>query len=287
VDLSVRSTATGAPIDVRVLPAPRPDAPAPVLYLLNGAAGGGDGSNWFDRTDIRAFFADKQVTIVVPSGGAASFFTDWERADPVLGRQKWATFLTRELPPLIDAVFHGSGRNAIAGISMAGTSAFQLPLAAPGLYRAAAAYSACATTSDPVGRAFVNAIVEGRGHGNTVNMWGPPGDPAWAANDPYRNAARLRGLAIYESNGTGAPGPLDTLTGPGIQGDPVKLVDQLVVGAVIETATNRCAHAFQRRLAALGVPATFVFRPYGTHSWGYWQHDLHDSWTRVIGPALS
>ena len=36
-----------------------------------------------------------------------------------------------------------------------------------------------------------------------------------------------------------------------------------------------------RRYNELGIPATFNFKPNGTHSWGYWQDDLHDSWPRM------
>ncbi|MEU6565085.1 esterase family protein, partial [Nocardia nova] len=95
-------------------------------------------------------------------------------------------------------------------------------------------------------------------------------------NDPYLHADRLRGTAIYVSTGTGFPGPLDTLTGA--HGDAVQLGYQLVFGAALEGVTNICTHQLHDRLAQLKVPATFDFRPDGTHSWGYWQEDLHKSW---------
>ncbi|AHH17709.1 esterase [Nocardia nova SH22a] len=274
LSITVHSAAMNLPIRLEVLAAPDRSRPAPTLYLLNGIDGGA-GGNWIDRTDVASFFADKQVNVVVPFGGASSYFTDWRADDPVLGRQRWSTFLTRELPAVIDSGFGGSGVNAVAGISMAGTSVFQLALAAPGLYSAIGSYSGCVRTSDPQGQLIVDAVVGGR-MGNTVNMWGPPTDPAWAANDPYLHADRLRGTAIYVSTGTGFPGPLDTLTGA--HGDAVQLGYQLVFGAALEGVTNICTHQLHDRLAQLKVPATFDFRPDGTHSWGYWQEDLHKSW---------
>ncbi|MGW4241722.1 alpha/beta hydrolase [Nocardia sp. NPDC004722] len=277
VDLRVYSAAMDTVITTRVLRAPDGSAPAPVLYLLNGANGGLDRSSWFEQTDVADFFADKQVTVAIPLGGRGSYFTDWRADDPILGRQRWTTFLTRELPPIIDSALDGSGADAIAGISMAGTSVFQLALAAPGRYRALGSYSGCASTSDPQGQAIVSAVVA-RWAGNAVNMWGPPDDPAWRAADPYLHADELRGTAIYVSTGTGLPGPLDTLEGPGIAGNAPKLLSQLTSGAVLEAITYRCALALQSRLSALDVPATFDLRPLGTHSWGYWQQDLHDSW---------
>ncbi len=286
--VDVFSPSMGRPIPVTVYRAANPEIPAPTLYLLNGAAGGDGGSSWFDRTDIAGFFGDQQVNVVVPTGGAASYYTDWYRDDPVLGRNQWATFLTRELPAVVDAEFRGNGTNAIAGISMAGTSVFQLALAHPGFYTAAASYSGCAMTSDPLGRAYVKSVVEMRGRGNTLNMWGPDSDRAWTDNDPYVNAEKLRGTELYISSGSGLPGPLDTIDGPDVNGSPGKLVEQLAVGALIESATDRCSRMMQARLDSLGIPATYNFRDNGTHSWGYWQGDLHDSWpllARSLGMA--
>ncbi|RMI30098.1 alpha/beta hydrolase [Nocardia stercoris] len=277
VDVSVYSTAMAAVEVVKVLPAADGATAAPALYLLNGANGGLGDSSWTEKTDIATYFADQQVNVVVPMGGRGSYFADWRADDPVLGHQRWTTFLTRELPPLIDAAFHGSGAAAVAGISMAGTSVFQLALAAPGRYRGVGSYSGCAPTSDLTGQLFVDAVVA-RWAGNAANMWGPPGDPQWAAVDPYVHAEDLRGLALYVSAGTGVPGPLDTLAGPGIDGDPIKLVDQDVSGGFIEAIAGTCARRLQQRFADLGIPATFDLHPDGTHSWGYWQQELHNSW---------
>lgn len=276
--LDVYSPSMDRPIELTVFRAVDPGRPAPTLYLLNGAAGGDGGSSWFDRTDISTFFRDQQVNVVVPTGGAASYYTDWYRDDPVLGRNKWSTFLAQELPPVVDSEFGGNGKNAIAGISMAGTSVLQLAIAHPGLYSGVASYSGCAKTSDPLGRAYVKSVVDVRGHGNTVNMWGPDSDPAWIDNDAFVNAEKLRGTDIYISSGSGVPGPLDTLDGPDVAGSPSKLVEQLAVGALIESATDQCSRHMQTRLDALGIPATYNFRDSGTHSWGYWQSDMHDSW---------
>ncbi len=272
LDLRVHSTAMDTDITVKVRPAPRTSEPAPVLYLLNGADGGAD-RHWANSTDIVDFFADEQVTLVVPMGGRGSYFADWRAVDPVLGKQRWTTFLTEELPPIIDSAFKGTGKNAIAGISMAGTAVFQLALAAPELYRAVGSYSGCVQTSDLTGRALITAVVASNG-GNPANMWGA-GREVWAAKDPYLHAADLRGTAIYVSTGTGLPGPLDNLTSAG---DPLGLAYQLLFGAPLEQVTNICTHQLRDRLRDLQIPATFDFRDTGTHSWGYWEQDLHRSW---------
>jgi S-formylglutathione hydrolase FrmB len=274
IDVLVYSAAMNRTLTVKVRPAPDASAPAPVVYLLNGADGGADGG-WVDKTDMVDFFADKQVTAVVPMGGRGSYFTDWRSDDPLLGRQRWATFLTRELPPIIDRGFRGTGADALAGISMAGTSVFLLALAAPGLYRAIGSYSGCVETSDPVGKAMVGAVSAAWG-GNAMNMWGPPADPAWADHDPYLHADRLRGTAIYVSAGNGRPGPFDTVSGT--KGDVSLLIRQVLIGGPLERIVDSCTYRLRDRLRQLHIPATFDFRPTGTHSWTYWQFDLHTSW---------
>ncbi len=35
------------------------------------------------------------------------------------------------------------------------------------------------------------------------------------------------------------------------------------------------------RLGQLGIPAKVTLRPNGTHSWGYWQDDLHRTWPSI------
>ncbi|WP_051016444.1 alpha/beta hydrolase [Nocardia cyriacigeorgica] len=250
----------------------------PTLYLLNGGGGGQDSATWQKNTDVLRFLADKDVNVVQPVGGRWSYYTDWRARDPKLGVYKWKTFLTEELPPLIDAEFGTTGVNAIAGLSTSGTSVLQLPIAKPGLYRAVAAYSGCAQISDPIGQQFVKMAVESWGGGDTDNMYGPPGDPMWAANDPYVNAEGLRGLKLFISTGTGIPGMFDVYNGTHMQPGPRGFANQLVLGGLIEAAVNWCTHNLRDRLHQLGIPATFDFQPTGTHSWGYWQQAMKDSW---------
>nr|WP_051022393.1 alpha/beta hydrolase family protein [Nocardia pneumoniae] len=278
VQVRVHSAAMGQDIMVKVLrPADR-SVPRPTLYLLNGGGGGQDSATWQKNTDVLRFLADKEVNVVQPVGGRWSYYTDWRAPDPKLGVYKWKTFLTEELPPLIDAEFGTTGVNAIAGLSTSGTSVLQLPIAKPGLYQAVAAYSGCAQISDPIGREFVKLAVESWGGGDTDNMYGPPEDPMWAANDPYLHADQLRGIRLFLSTGTGVPGMYDTYNGAYAQPGQRGYLNQLVLGGVIEAAVNWCTHNMRDRLNALDIPATYDFQPTGTHSWGYWQEALKKSW---------
>ncbi|KAA0021789.1 esterase family protein [Antrihabitans cavernicola] len=259
-----------------------PAGSAPALYLLNGVDGGEDGGAWTGRTDVASFFADKNVNVVVPLAGRASYYTDWQNDDPVLGRNKWTTFLTRELPPLLNATFGMTGRNAIAGLSMSATSALNLAIHAPGLYQAVGSYSGCARTSDPMAQALVYSQLAAFG-ANAANMWGAPGNPAWVDNDPTVQAARLRGTQLYISAGNGIPGPHETLNSPGIDGNVGALMDRAMVGGGMEAVVNQCTRPLIDRLNALNVPATVNMRPTGTHGWPYWQDDLHTSWPMLAG----
>lgn len=276
--LYVNSVAMDKDIVVDVQRPADASVPRPTLYLLNGAGGGEDSASWQAQTNTLEFLSDKNVNVIQPIGGAWSYYTDWIKDDPALGRNKWKTFFTEELPPLIDGALGTNGVNAIAGLSTSGTTVLALPIAKPGLYKAAAAYSGCAQTSDPVGSEFVKLTVNTWGGGDTDNMWGPQGSPEWAANDPYVHAEGLRGLELYVSTGNGLPGRWDTLNGPHTLPGSYGLANQILVGGVIEAGTNFCTHNLKTRLDSLGIPATFNFRDSGTHSWGYWEDEFKVSW---------
>ncbi|MBM7277045.1 esterase family protein [Gordonia rubripertincta] len=279
--LLVHSAAMDRSVAVTVLTPRDRSRPTPVLYLLNGAGGGEDSATWDARTTYKKYFADKNAYVVTPIGGAFSYYTDWQRDDPVLGRNKWQTFLTEELPPIIDEEFPTTGANALAGISMAGTSVLNLAIAAPGLYRSVAAFSGCARTSDPVGQQYIRMVVEDRGGANMVNMWGPLNGPGWRANDPYLNAKKLRGTNVYMTSGTGLPGSHEQLGDPSIDGSAFDLVNQAVVGGGIEVAIDICTRQMVQRMRSLGLPVQVNLRPTGTHSWGYWQDDLYRTWPKL------
>jgi len=179
-------------------------------------------------------------------------------------------------PPLLESRFAMTGRNAVAGASMSATAALNLALDAPGRYQAVGAYSGCAHTTSPAGRALVHSQLAAFG-ANAANMWGAPDNPAWTAHDPFLRAGELRGLALYISAGDGRPDRHDQLGASGVGGNPATLVDRAVVGGVMESVVGGCTHRLSERLGALGIPATVAMRP-GTHAWPYWQDDLHDSW---------
>ncbi|MFW0790968.1 alpha/beta hydrolase [Gordonia sp. CPCC 205333] len=254
----------------------------PTLYMLGGL-GEEDPNNsiWLLKTDIVKFFADKNVNVVLPIAGNGSFYTDWRHDDPVLGRYRWETFLTRELPPLLEDRFGANNSRAIAGLSMGAGSALVLAARHPQFYRSAASYSGCYSASDASGQISARSIVRSFG-GNADNMWGPVNDPQWVAHDVVRQAAGLRGTDVYVSVGSGLPGRYDA---PGYPGND-KPADRVLVGGAIELGSLACTRALQSALAAQRIPARFQFVNPGTHSWPYWVDQLHSSWP-VIDRALN
>ncbi|WP_051180157.1 hypothetical protein [Nocardia concava] len=84
---------------------------------------------------------------------------------------------------------------------------------------------------------------------------------------------------MYISSGTGLPGIHDALADPSVDNNDKLLEDQLVLGGGIEAAANYCTRKLSERTTQLGrTNITYNFRPTGTHSWGYWEDDLHQSW---------
>ncbi|MEV5840076.1 alpha/beta hydrolase family protein [Nocardia sp. NPDC052112] len=271
--LFIESPSMGRIIQVQVLH-PAGGGEYPSFYLLDGLDPGVDQSTWTNATDAESFFLGRKVNVVLPVGGQASYYTDWQRDDPEFGRYQWETFLTEELPPIIDARY-GNGVNAIGGLSMGGNAAFILTARHPELYRAIAGYSACPDTTLAMGAVMFSIANRG---GTPVNMWGGPGDPAWAEHDPALLADRLRGKAIYLSTGTGIPGPHEAEIKP-------QLAENIVLGGPVEVGVNTCVVSFEQRLRALGIPAEIEYSSTGTHSWSYWQDSLHASWP-TIGAAI-
>ena len=168
-EVDVFSPAMGKVIRNQVLHLPgRPSAPT--FYMLPGLGGAEDGISWMNNGGAPQFFANKRVNAVFPIGGRSSMFTDWQHDDPALGRNKWTTYLTRELPPVIDRAFRTTGVNAISGVSMSAGPALALAEAAPSRYRAVAAYSGCPGTTDPMGVGATTAVVTRGGGQHTQHV---------------------------------------------------------------------------------------------------------------------
>ncbi|AZG48658.1 alpha/beta hydrolase [Gordonia insulae] len=278
----VHSAAMNKNIKVFVLTPRHTTGPRPTLYLLDGAGARGEDSGWLEAGNAERYFADKDVNVVLPTGAYGTFYADWERRDPVVGKPMWETFLTKELPPLIDDRFDSTGSRAIAGVSMGGQAAFTIASQAPTLYKAVASLSGCPPVSSPEGEAYVRATLA-RAGADAGNMWGPVGSAGWRDHDPALHLDRFRGKKLYLYSGAGRLGPADMKR----QVTPEEGLYQVVLAAsaTFEIATSTCSQRFAEDLHNAGLPFTDALQVVGTHHWYYWAKDLPRMWDS-ISPAL-
>lgn len=259
-----------------------PGGGAPTLYLLPGIDGGDNldpgtsfapgSKSWFGMTDIQGFFGNKFVNVVSPLGGQFSWYTNWVN-DP---SKQYQTYMTRELPPVINAAYSTNGRNAVGGLSSTGGTAIDYAVQAPGVYQAVASYSGFPASSDPQAAQQISLTLMSGG-ASADNMWGPQGGPLWIAHDPSKNVNKLRGVAVYAAASGGGQGAVDKLP----DGFGNNFAGGLIEGIVADN-TKRFADA----AAAAGVPVNYVVRPQGTHTWGLFESEMQESWNTTIGPAL-
>ncbi len=269
----VYSAAMKRDIPVEIIGARR--VGAPTLYLLDGLRAPNNDNGWLINTDVVKFFAKKNVNVVIPFGGAGSFYTDWERTDPVLGINKWETFLTRELPNYMAKKYRSSPtRNAIAGLSMSGTSALNLATRHPDMYRGVASYSGYPLTTEPGFAQGIQVAIADVG-GNPINMWGVYPFGEWLQNDPALKASALRGKRVFISAGTGGS-DIDPVT------DPTKFA-QVVP---LEVASGIANRQYLGTLRQNGVDVVSRITNEGTHDWNFWSARLKESWFTTLGPSL-
>lgn len=150
----------------------------------------------------------------MPVGGISSFYSNWYR--PAVGEgqtqtYKWETFLTQELPTWLSTNKNVAPYgNAVMGASMGGSSALVLAAYHPQEFIYAGSMSGFLNLSNGPWPGLVDLAMHWDGGFNSNAMWGPPGDPAWARNDPTVNVAKLVvDTRIWISCGNGTSTPLD------------------------------------------------------------------------------
>lgn len=254
---------------------------APTFYLLPGIDGGDNldpGGNWapgtkswFGMTDIQGFFADRNVNVVSPLGGQFSWYTNWVGD----ASKQYQTYMTAELPPLINAEYKTNGKNAVGGLSSTGGTAIDYAIQVPALYQAVGSYSGFLTPADNAQQVQLTLM---GGGASAEAMWGPMGGPLWVAHDPSKNVAKLAGTAVYvAASASGGVGAVDRLP-PGFGPN--------ITGGFIERIVADSTRVFADNAAAAGIPITYVVRPDGSHTWGLFESEMQESWNTTIAPAL-
>ncbi|WP_406280355.1 alpha/beta hydrolase [Embleya sp. NBC_00896] len=272
LDLTIDSPALGRTAKVRLMLPPRWDRSTrrtwPVLYLLHGAFG--DHTTWTKHQQIRQLADKKGVLVVMPEGGATGYYSNWWNHG-AWGAPAWETFHTHELKDIIESDYRAGHVRAAAGLSMGGQGAFTYAARNPGMFRAAASFSGVLHTAmvngDLSGPGVISMFIGYSGADPTA-IWGDPVEQRhlWAAFNPYDLAWRLRGVRLYASWGTGAPGPLDPV---GAETDNT------------ERLCGRMSELFADRARRLHLDLTAVSGP-GTHTWPYFERGLVDSFPMLM-----
>ena len=249
------------------------------VYLLDGMRASEDRSAW--TTDVQAakvYDGSTDTTLVMPVGGASSFYTDWNAgAGDKNTTIKQETFLTKELPAYLNTNFGVSpNNNAIVGLSMSGGPAVTLAEKHPEQFKVVQAMSGYYQIDNPIGAAGVfgsQTLVSNYTNG-ILNMWGLPGSSQWTANDPSKNVGKLKenGQTLIISSGNGFLTPSEMAK--------LKQEDQITAMALeILSAVSTVLMQLQAAQAGTNV---VVLPNYGGHTWENWGRALKDGRADVL-----
>lgn len=275
--LEVPSTGMGRNIRVEFLSG---GSDAPALYLLDSMEAGEDRNGWDINTAAFDWYNGSGLSVVMPVGGKSSFYSDWY--GPAVGNgtnvtYKWETFLTQELPAWLAAnrQVRETG-NAVVGFSMGGSSALILAAFHPQQFIYAGSLSGFLNLSAQPGQ--VSTAMMWNGGFSPEAMWGPPGDPAWARNDPTVQAGRLaaNGTRVWIYCGNGTP------TDPALASPNAPIAGLGFLEGFAVESNRAFVDAY---VAAGGSNGVFNF-PDGIHSWGYAGQQLQQmepDMQRVLG----
>jgi S-formylglutathione hydrolase FrmB len=269
-DVVVHSPAMKADIPVRIiLPkswATKKERKFPVLYMLHG--GNDDYTSWTRETDIEQLAKSADVLVVMPDGGKFGYYSNWYS-----GTRLWETFHTGELIRLMEKSYRASSSRAIAGLSMGGFGALNYTAHHPGTFRYVAAMSSYVDLNEPSVRLSLQMGAQRDGI-DISDVWGDPvrNFKVWQNHNPAAMTRSFRGTRVHLSSGDGTVGPLDS----------GKTLDVLLVGALAEAVLPQQINRFASSLRSAGVTTTtHIYRP-GTHSWLYWQQELHAIWPTMV-----
>lgn len=254
------------------------------IYLLDGMRARDDRSAW--TTDVQAakvYDGSTDTTLVMPAGGASSFFTDWDGgAGPNNTTIKQETFLTEELPAYLEENFGVSRQgNAIIGLSMSAGPAVTLAERHPDQFKVVQAMSGYYQTNNPIGAAGIFAaqtLVSNYTNG-ILNMWGVPGSARWAANDPSQNVNKLaeNGQVLIISSGNGFLTPSEM----------AKLAPQDQLSAIALEILSAVSTVLMQLQAAQAGASVISLPNYGGHTWENWGRALRDGREDVLDAIRS
>ncbi|QGU01540.1 Diacylglycerol acyltransferase/mycolyltransferase Ag85A precursor [Corynebacterium kalinowskii] len=271
----VASPALKREIEVLVKPQKDASTSAPVLYLLDGVNADAIG-DFLYQGNLSPI--DDNVTIVMPTGARGSLWVDWEKEDPVLGRHMWETFLTKELPGVIenDASVNFNGKRAIGGISMGASGAVMIANRNLGMYQGILGISGCYSTMSTIGRHITYLNIHSRG-GELDNLWGAFGSKGWRSHDVPSDPRGLSGTRMYLSAGSGVVDP--------DQRDKWLNQPAPMASNVLEAGVRTCTQELDTALTIHGVTGNskIVYTDYGSHEWANFNQHFGPGWEYIRG----
>ncbi|WP_156753675.1 alpha/beta hydrolase [Actinokineospora pegani] len=271
IDLTIQSPSLGAQGKVRLLtPAgwQQGDGRAySTLWLLHGCCEEEDYKSWTEFTDVEQFTADKPVLVVMPTAGKIGMYSDWWNYG-LSNKPNWRAFHMEEVMQIVQRGFGASqGKHSVAGLSMGAYGALEYATRYPTRFGAVAAYSGAPDVLAPGLPEVTQLNMIAQGFLIWGVLWGDPWwqRQRWIDHNPAYKLDKLRGAKIYLSAGNGDLGPLDP-EGKGI------------VPGLLESQSLGNSRDFATKAKRAGVDITTDFYAPGTHSWPYWERQLHKSW---------
>ncbi|RUP78892.1 esterase family protein [Corynebacterium propinquum] len=276
--LYVESPAMRRVVQVQVQYPKDRETAAPMLYLLDGVSAPRQ-SGWLRKGDVQGTMANEHVTTIMPVEAGGTNYTDWNDTDPYLGRAKWETFLTQELPGVLEQQtgIPFNGERYIGGLSMGGSAAIRLANLHPELYSGTFSVSGCYSSTSTAGRAYFNLASRVMG-GNPDLMWGPGTTPERLRNDVVAdpNGIASMPLYIYSANGHAAERDIDLARSEGIT--------TFFGNITLEKLTNQCSTELEQSMQEKRMMhdrVEFDFAPTGIHDWPYYKQQLPVAWASI------
>lgn len=272
----VYSPAMGRNIPVQVQPASRGGNAG--LYLLDGLRANNQQNGWNREGNAHKLFAEDNITLVMPVGGEASFYADWQGTPKYFpgeedGSYKWETFLTAELPGYLQQHFGvAPNNNSVAGLSMGATAAMNLAGKHPNQFRQALSYSGYLFTTAPGMQTMMRVALLDAGGYNINAMYGTLINPARFQNDPFYLVGNLRNTDVYVSAASGVPGPPDQNLRP----------EHKAPGIALEFMSMIGTRTFEANARLNGVPITTDYPAQGLHNWYQFNYQLERTRDRIL-----
>ncbi len=270
----VWSEAMGRNIPVQIQPSQRGGNAA--LYLLDGARATEESNAWTIDANAPESFQHHNITLVMPIGGAGSFYQDWVAPATYTSNgptYMWETFLTKELPGYLSQQFGVAENNmSVAGLSMGGTAAVNLASRNPDKFRQAISWSGYLAMTLPGMEMLLRLAMLDLGGFNINAMYGSIFSPKRYENDPMWNIEGLKNTNVYISAASGFWG-VDDFSTP---------IGNRINGSLLESFSLYTTSMWEMKARAQGVNPTVDYPPTGIHDWKQWRYQLERTKPQIL-----